>query len=297
MSSQLGVSAGVGVAGNGFMAAILRHRGTGPHVCVIYNEGPGDVRLQFEQRRESSTRLVAADEEIEVVGRDTGYDGDGSKTDFTGKSIVTPGKALVPGTVRVQATTDSPALLDEDEDGVLWQQEGARLLGAEGEFATLAEESFVVVIDGGEEQTITVGTEATIGAAVTAINGQLEGAVAAAQDSDNVMITSSSKGKGSSVKIVSVDAGLVTKLGLQVGEATNEGGFVDYDTGALDLNYVGYAPTSAEAILVDLHETTRIAAKSSRILRIPNMQEDDELVVSALGYGAPATVRAKLTQI
>jgi phage tail sheath protein FI len=88
------------------------------------------------------------------------------------------------------------------------------LAGSGGTFSTMASETFEVRIDGGDWQTITFTTEATIGDAVNTINAQLLGGYAA-ENTGQVDITSDTRGTDSLVETQNVAAGVTSKLGIQ----------------------------------------------------------------------------------
>lgn len=292
MSAKIGESSGVVVAGRNTLVEALRHRGEGPHVLSLKNEGDVSVLLRTERRRMQAQEDVATDQATIQKSLATPYDPDGATAAFTGSLIGTAGQGILPGSLTVLATADSPAVSDLDGDGVMWQTGNARKLGASGTFATMASESMVVKIDGGDEITVTFGTEATIGAAVAIIDAALSGVGSGeAQGAQNVDIVSDSLGEGSSVEVVSVDAGITTKLGISTGLADNQIGTVNYWTRALDITYEGYLPTDIAALLVDMVESVVVPAGTTQLYNVLNLQADDELVVSLVGQND----RAKCT--
>lgn len=298
MSNFLGESSVISAAGNSTPREIIRHRGPAkPHILTVRNDGSESLLVTFQRNRNGSTVEAIPDQQVKVSNEATGYTGTGSQKVFTGQSLnagATTTGAIVPGSVQVDTTTDSPAMQDVNSDGVLWQQAGARAQGSSGTFAAMASESFVVKIDGGAEQTITLGTEATIAAAAAAIDGQLVGADALEQGAQNVDITSQSTGQGSSVQIVSADAGIVTKLGIQVGTSTNLGGSIDYFNGALELSYQGYDPTNLASITADYSSTLEIPGGSDGVMRLSTVADDDEIIVSARGNNGTPKLTADL---
>lgn len=294
MSSGLGESQVIAAAGVNTALEILRHRGPGkPHLLVARNDGPSQVIFQFLRNRNGVQSVAIPDEQVKIIDEDTGYDGDGGTKTFTGNTINNADDAIVPGTVEVEATATSPSMEDVDSDGTLWQTTGARKQGAGGTFAAMAGESMTVSVDGGAPQTVTFTTEATIALAAAAISAQLTGATGLEQGAQNVDITSDLQGKGSSIEVLTVDAGITTKLGISAGLSTNLGGTIDYFTGALEMVYQGYDPDTGD-ILVNYTRTPEIDAGEDAVLRLPSVQADDEIIVSAYAYNGPATLRAEI---
>ena len=293
MAHNLGESSVITPAGNNVLREILRHRGPAkPHVLTMRNRGPANALVGFTRYRDGVASDLVADEQSQVAADNAaGYTGSPPQVVFTGGSLAAD--AIVPGSLTVNSTSASPEMKDVDGDGILWQQDGARKLGASGVFAAMSNESFVVKIDGGAEQTITLGTEATIAAAAAAIDAQLVGADALEQGAQNVDITSQLLGKGSSVEVVSADAGITTKLGISVGISTNEGGTIDYFSAALELSYQGYIP-AAEDITSDYIDTPEIEGGSDIIMRLATIADDDEIVMSAYAANASPILEADL---
>lgn len=294
MSNNLGESSVITPAGNNVLREILRHRGPAkPHVLTLHNEGPAAILFGFSRRRDGAISEVIADEQTAKTGdTNAGYTGTGSQKVFTGGSL--DATAIVPGTLTVNETTDSPPMQDPNGDGVLWQQWGARKQASTGTFAAMNNEVMTVSVDGGPAQTVTFGTEATITAAAAVITSQLEGAVGEAQGAQNVDITSELLGEGSSIEVLTVDAAITTKLGISAGLSTNLGGTIDYFSGALELSYQGYDPTNLEDITSDYTETPEIAGGSDCIMRVATIADDDEIILSAMAANAAPIVHADL---
>jgi len=269
-------------------AEVLRHRDqAGPAYLQVRNTGDAGLLLGLQRGTGSSLTPIASESDTRYHRAKSGYNGDGSTVSFSGESLSGP---VAPKSLVVKETTGSPELQDEDGSGVLWAQDvGARIQGSGATFATMAGESFGVIVDeGGVEQTITMGTEATIAAAITEINSQLLGATASAVDANNVQITSNQTGQGSSITILNVDAGITTKIGLSAGTETTQAGSVSHSSGALTLSYPGgRAPAAASVAQVVGSETATFEMEPGDTLVIDTDANGDETVTFDAG---PAVV-------
>lgn len=291
MANNLGESSVIAPAGNSVLREILRHRGPSkPHVLTLRNRGAASVLLAWTRLRDGVTSAVLADEQTAVAAdNNPAYTGTGSQKVFTGGVLAAD--AVVPGTLTVVATATSPALQDVNGDGVLWQQAGARKQASGGTFAAMASEVMTVSVDGGAAQTVTFGTEATIGDAAAVITAALTGATAAPQGAEDVDITSDTTGEGSSIEVLTVDAGITAKLGITAGLSTNEAGTVDYFSGALELSYQGYDPDT-DPLTSSYTDTPEVAAGAEQTMRVATVGYDDELILSAFGNNAPSLLEA-----
>lgn len=234
-------SKGVAVARARQATEIIRHRGVGPQVISLTPlDRTSPYSLTFQKLKSGSTSHYLPAGSSKVTDELTGYNGNGTATVFTGQSL---NGIPAPGSVSLGGASE--LVRDLLKNGVLYIDGPARKRGSGGSFAAMAGESMVLSIDEGEHQTITFGTESTIGAAVTKLNSQLLHASASAQGAQNVDITSNTSGPGSSVHVVSVDAGITTKLGISAGLDTTYAGLVNYGTGDLTLSYPpGYVPSA-----------------------------------------------------
>jgi hypothetical protein len=236
----------IGVAGANSATKIMTYRdASGVHSAKIKVEDNVQVLLSWKRREGSSERWVASALDTQIRGDDIGYSRDGTTLSFSGQVLAGP---VMPGSVVVEATDGSPAAQDLNMDGIMYLNGAARHRAASGTFAAMAGESMIVKIDDGPNQTVTFGTEATIAAAVALINATLKPGIAVAQGVQDVDLLSESTGIGSSVQVVSVDAGITTKLGISAGTSTTVAGSVNYFTGALALSYPGgYAPSTGDS--------------------------------------------------
>jgi hypothetical protein len=105
----------------------------------------------------------------------------------------------------------------------------ATLAGSGGTFATMASETFQVQFESHDVQTITLGTEATIEAAVATIDAQLLHG-RAVLNGTQVDLLSDVRGTASRVRTSSVAAGITAKLGIaNAGDVSGTGNVADID--------------------------------------------------------------------
>ncbi len=233
-----------GVATRSTAAEIIRlHGASGPHMLHLSLLDSETVIFTYAIRDQGVTRFFAAESDSYQYETDSGYDADGSTQTFTGQTLATP---LEPGSVDVPSSSGAPQLRDTQRDGILYAQDvAARKIGASGTWAALASESFVVSFDGNPNETVALGTEATIAAAVIAINAILLNGTAVARDANNIDLVGVTQGYGGTVQVVSADAGITTKIGIAVGSTDNNFGTINYFSGALEMVYKnGYTPSS-----------------------------------------------------
>lgn len=256
---------------------LLRQTGLGPQLVTVRNNGLVSAILSMFRQRNGVLSAVITDKHTLRKDVATGYVGNGSTASFTGQSL----NPVAPGTLVVEGTTLSPELRDLDKNGILYYAAvGARKAGSGGTFAAMAGESMTVKIDGDKAQTITFGTEATIGAAVTKINSQLKGGFATAAGAQNVHLESRTIGEKSRIEVVTVAAGITTKLGISAGSATAVAGSINYFTGALALAYGGGYKPAAQA-----GTDTALASVMSTIAGPYKFVHGDTLVINTNAGG------------
>jgi len=233
-----------GVALSNKAAEILRTQIEGAYLAKISVKDNVDVVVGASKKHEGVEVPIASYYDAIVPADDLGYVRNGATVSFSGSSLQSP---VIAGTISVEATATSPAVIDTNRDGIMYLDGAARKRAGSGTFAAMASEVMTLKIDGDNEQTITFGTEATIGAAVLKINSQLVGGYALAQGAQNVDIYSNTTGPLSSVEVLSVATGITTKLGISRGSSGTAAGTVTYHSGALTLSYPGgYAPARNE---------------------------------------------------
>lgn len=290
-----------GVARVGKSVELGRYRGGGPQAIMVDVRGQRDVLMTFKRLKGGAEKVVATDIDAKIFQEDTAYNGDGSTLDFTGQDLnATP---VAPRTLEV-ICTGQPNIEDVLGDGTLVFQGQPRLLAASGTFATMAGESMQVRTEDGVIQTITFGTEATIGAAVATLNAQLKGAEAVAQGAQDVDLLSLGTGLNlnggeqegggqlggnpeyASIEVLAenFDSAITTKLGISPGIETTLAGTINYTTGALVLNYPGQAPATGD-IFANYIDTQLLAGGSQNVLRLPNLSELENLVIYGLSQG------------
>jgi flagellin len=90
---------------------------------------------------------------------------------------------------------------------------------ADGDLDLASNNTFTISVDGGTATTITItgGDNQTTQAVITTINAALTGATASLNGAGNLVITSNSKGAGSSITISNVGSAVAAELGLTAG--------------------------------------------------------------------------------
>lgn len=205
---------------------------------------------------------------------------------FTGRLTLTYPGPNVPGArACVKGTCTFPVALNPgmtlivtgDHSGggtATWDASAAVLAGSGGTFEPMAGETMQIKVgpDSAPWQTITFGTEATIGQAIDRINSLLIGAVAVL-NVNQVDLVSVVKGTSARIKTQNVATGITSKLGIpNRGDAFGTGD-------VLDISAVTYSEFAS-----------RITADMTTILPVLEAGSP-KLVSNTAYYGSSSTIR------